>query len=121
MSDVIIDGIKYVPVPGADRVSIWGMYECHLFHKHKGKTVDEVIEDWKTHNSNLNMAYVGDDKNPIDLGKTFLCPAIVLCGEKELRRVGQMCFWPPQEKQVTAWRKAMLEDPDIPQLLKGTP
>ena len=120
MSQVFIDGVEYIPVPQADGISVWGMYDSHLFHRHKGSTVDEVIADWKAHNSKPNMAYVGNDKTPRDIGTTELCPAIVLCGKKELRRIGQMVFWPPKEKDLAAWRKAMLDDPDVPRLLAAT-
>jgi hypothetical protein len=33
-AEVIVDGVRYVPeTEFADRVTIYGMYECHLFHR----------------------------------------------------------------------------------------
>lgn len=127
---ITLNGVEYVR-PGVeaapDCVSIHGMYDMHLFHPIKGATVDEVIENWRQHNRELQPAMVGGHKVD-DLGPSNLCPAIVLRGDKELRRVGQMIF--PRdtandragcdEDKLRAWRDALLADPDIPRLLRAT-
>ena len=104
------------------RVSIHGMYDMHLFHKIEGRTVDEVIDNWKKHIAQPIPAIVGDRKID-DMGPSSLCPAIVLAGDKELRRVGEMVFTdyntrcPRAEADVDAYRKALLSDPDISMIL----
>jgi len=125
MNEVIIDGVKYIPEHAlAARVSIHGMYDMHLFHEIKGKTVDEVIKNWKEHNKKKHPAVVGD-REVDDMGVSALCPAIVIdANDKELRRVGSMVFCaydgsrkPRSEEDVEAYRAALLADPDIPKLL----
>lgn len=99
--------------PVALRVSIYGMYDCHAFQKIEAKSVDEVIAKWLEHNANMDDAY----------GPTSLCHAIVLDGDRELRRVGKMVF--PDEKtgaakhpaDIEKYRQALLNDRDIPRLL----
>jgi hypothetical protein len=98
------------------------MHDCHLFHRITGRTVDEIISNWIAFNAQPHPAYVGDvyvkDLGPIDLGH-----ATVMCGDKELRRVGQYLHWdwqrrnPKDEEAVIAYRQALLNDPDIPRLL----
>jgi hypothetical protein len=111
-----------VPQYVADRVSIHGMYDCHLFHSVNGNTVDEVIMNWLDHNSVLQPAIVGD-REVKDLGPSSLGPAIVMSGKKELRRVGRMIMpdyetgMPKSITEITALREAWLSDPDIPRLL----
>jgi hypothetical protein len=108
--------------PVATRVSIHGMYDMHLFHQVTGRTVDEVINNWLTHISELQPAIVGGAKID-DMGPSNLCPAIVLSGEKELRRVGKMVFpddhtrKPRNPADLKEYRDALLADPDIPRLL----
>lgn len=103
------------------RVSIWGMYDTHLFHKYGGATVDEVIVNWLSHIAEPIPAMVGEKKVD-DLGPTSLCPAIVLDGDKELRRVGEMVHVDfktrsPRIKDVERYRRALKADPDIPRIL----
>jgi hypothetical protein len=107
----------------ANRVSIHGMYDCHLFHAVEGSTVAEVIGNWRLHNQQFQPAIVGG-KEVKDLGPSGLCQIIVLSGEKELRRVGPMVFsrgprlaGQCDEKALQEWRDAALADPDIPRLL----
>ena len=106
----------------ADRVSIHGIYDMHLFHRYTGATVDEVIANWRQHISEPIPAMVGD-REIEDMGPTDLCDAIVLSDKKELRRVGGMVFAdsetraPRDENAVERYRQALLADPDIPQLL----
>jgi len=109
--------------PKAMRVSISGMYDCHLFHSFTGKTVDDVIANWIAHNATPNPAIVSGRKVD-DLGPAELCPAIVLSDTgKELRRVGPMVFYDlkiklgEKPKQLKLYREALMADPDIPRLL----
>jgi hypothetical protein len=114
---VIIDGIRYVPAPGEMlHVSIHGMYDCHLFHEPPGSTVDEVIAAWQEHNRTpaLRKARTPDGRI-IDLGRSVLCPAIVMCGDRELRRVGDMVY--ENERGLAEYRAALLADPDVSRLL----
>lgn len=103
-------------------ISIVGMYDMHLSHRVKGATVDEVIENWKTHIASPIPAIVGE-REVEDLGPSSLCPATVLLGKKEVRRVGKMVHpdWntraPSSEQDVEQYRQALLVDPDIPRLL----
>lgn len=103
-----------------DRVSIYGIFDSHLFHRYTGNTVDEVIDNWLAHIAKPIPAIVGG-KRVDDMGPTALCPAIVLHGKKELRRVGYMVFprenGAPEKKDIDAYRAALLADPDIPRLL----
>lgn len=123
MTTVIIDGVPYVPATNiACRVSIHGMYEMHLFHRITGKTVDEVIKNWKNHNAKKQPALVGE-REVDDLGPSMLCPAVVLdANDKELRRVGEMVFPEHGTRQaktqdIEKYRTALLADPDITRLL----
>ena len=107
--------------PEATRVSISGMFDRHLFCKLKGSTVDDIIKAWREQNSKPYPAIVGGDKVD-DLGPITLCPAIVLSGDSEIRRVGPMVFPASSystldETKVAAYRDALLADPDIPRLL----
>lgn len=111
--------------PQADEVRIVGMYDCHLFHSIKGTTVDEVIENWRRHILEKIPAKFTDGSSRDDLGPSMLCPAVVMQDGKELRRVGQMVFpdWktraPRDPAALEVYRQALLNDPDIPRLLKG--
>jgi hypothetical protein len=101
----IPQGMRMVPT----RVSISGMYDMHLFHSIPGATVEEVIANWLKHN-----------EEPDEYGKSYLCPAIVLSGDKELRRVGKMVFQDRLE-ELDAYKEALLADPDISRLLAAAP
>ena len=116
LPEVRIDGILYAPA--ADSVHVYGMYDNHLFHRIKGSTVDQVIDNWRAHNSEPHPA-VNDQDKVFDLGPSSLCPAIVLCGAKELRRVGKMVF-PKRVEELEAYRTALESDPDISRLLGAT-
>ena len=112
------------------RVSIHGMYDCHLFHQYTGATVDEVLMNWLEHISKPIPAIMYG-KRVDDIGPTSLGAAIVLEGDKELRRVGDMVFArvidygkatqrvEPDLQALIAYRNALLSDPDIPRLLSG--
>ncbi len=108
-------------IENATRVSIHGMFDCHLFKRYTGSTVDAVIESWLEHISKPIPANLCGEKVD-DLGPTYLCPAIVLCGDREIRRVGKMVIADtktrlPRANEVEAYRQALLADPDIPRLL----
>jgi hypothetical protein len=98
------------------------MYDSHLFHKYEGATVREVIRNWLRHISKPIPASV-DGRDVDDLGPTALCPAIVLDGDTELRRVGEMVHpdfetrGPKSCRAVLAYWRALRADPDIPRLL----
>ena len=123
MSQVVIDGIRYIPEHAqAARVSIHGMYDMHLFHRVEGKSVSAIIAAWEEHNSHKHPAIVGD-REVDDMGQSSLCPATVLDAQgKEIRRVGEMVFTDyktrlARPEQLEAYRKALSDDPDIPRLL----
>jgi len=89
----------------ANRVSIHGMYDAHLFQKVTGNSVDEIILNWVL------------EEDDVQYGPTSLCPAIVLCGKRELRRVGPMVHRRTDAAVLKQYREALLADPDIPRLL----
>ena len=105
----------------ADRVYIHGMFDCHLFHPYTGRTVDELIGNWKSHIAGLIPAVFEDGQKVADIGPTTLCPAVVMAGKIELRRVGPMLHVGPDRKpdpeEVERYRAALESDPDIPRLL----
>lgn len=108
--EVVVDGFRYRRIDRiATRVSCWGMYDCHAFHKFHAETVDGVIAAWKDYCTNERDAKYG--------GPDGLCPVIVLEGDKELRRVGPMVHGLDDAKRLKEWRDACLADPDIPRLL----
>jgi hypothetical protein len=100
--EITIDGVRYKRMRTAVRVSCYGMYDCHLFHRFDGSSPDEIAAQWKAH----------DDP---ECGRTSLCPVIVLGDDdKEMRRVGKMVF---HEAELQQWLDACNADPDIPRLL----
>lgn len=115
---VVVGGRRYV-LDGneANRVSIHGMYDCHLFTSYKGATVRDIAVSWRAEHDTPDDQY----------GPVTLCPAIVLRDGKELRRVGSMvhCLYKFSDKDAPAKQQAQLErwiaaceaDPDIPRLL----
>ena len=114
---ITVDGVKYKRMDRiANRIRVYVMYDCHLFRQLKGRTVDELIEDWRKECAKPDPRY----------GAPYLCPAIVLDGKEELRRVGQMVFregpstWPKSDDAVRDWKRAVENDPDIPRLLATT-
>ena len=102
---ITVDGVRYVRA--ALRVSAHVMYDCHLFRPLGGRTVDDLLADWRRECAAPEERY----------GRPYLCPVIVLQEERELRRVGPMVFRVADEAGVAAWRSALLDDPDIPALL----
>lgn len=123
--NVTIDGVEYVPANArADSVSIHGMFDCHLFERFTGKSVDELIDNYLEFIKEDTMGtFAGSDKVH-NIGVPDLCPAIVMSGEKELRRVGPMvgarsykCGGKLDKKALEEYRAALKADPDIPRLL----
>lgn len=109
-NNVIIDGIEFVRKDRrANRVSCHLMYDCHLFRRLKGTTIDELLADWGR-----------EVKRPKpDLGAPMLCPIIVMEDDKELRRVGQMVFPDTQwsKSKLDEWLGPVRADPDIARIL----
>ena len=110
------------PPPMAARVVIHGMYDCHLFHRLEGRTPWQVIQSWMRHNAAPPSRRLEKDGEPVNLGPSSLCPAIVLDAQgKELRRVGSMVHshWSPEkvEQALTQYRRELNADPDIPRIL----
>lgn len=103
------------PYCGAERpehpasVYTFGMHDNHTFTHLTATSVDGLIAEWRA------AVAAGDDME--------LCPAIVMVGRREIRRVGKMVFHdyhrrePRSEDDVEAFRQALLADPDIPRLL----
>lgn len=103
-------------------MSVHGIYDMHMFHRYEGATVDELVDNWIAHIANPIPAIVGGVEYA-DIGPTALCPAIVMCGDKELRRVGPMVHTrdrKPKPEDVEIYKAALLADPDIPRLLAKT-
>lgn len=102
-------------------VKIYGMFDCHLFHRYEGATVDDVIASWRKHIAAPIPATFKDGTSVDDLGPTDLCPAIVLDADgTELRRVGTMVHVRGREPDaglLREYRAALLADPDVPRLL----
>lgn len=77
MDEVIINGRRYVPSPSeADTVKFYFMHDWHGFSRLRGATLDEVV----AHADQIEASAVGS--------YGMLCPAILMSGEKEVRRVG---------------------------------
>ncbi len=113
MSEVIIDGVRYVPDPQhADRMSIYYMHDNHCFTKLKGTTLDEIL------------AHADEIKDGEWGSYGALCPVHLLSGNREVRRVGDMVHagsskdskgkW---EEGKAKWRKQVEADPDVMRLL----
>lgn len=106
--------------PKADCVSIWIMYDNHTFTKvEAGQTVEEVVLE--VERISQNAVAQGD--------WPWLCPAIVLAGKRELRRVGKMAFYVKGGSEIKkrwraglmAWREALEADEEVVALLKKRP
>ena len=117
--EVVIDGLRFRRVDRvATRVSAHVMYDCHLFRALKGASVEALVKDWQQECAKPNEGY----------GRPMLCPVIVLDGEKELRRVGEMVFPATMYRDKTEvaaklkkWVKAVSDDLDIERLLQQRP
>lgn len=111
MSEVMIDGVRYIPAePRGDRISIWYMRDCHLFSKIEGKSIEEI----------LKKADEVESKNSYGM----LCPVIVSHGEKELRRVGPCVHSHGKDKKEwnegkKKWKESIEKDGEIMELIKN--
>lgn len=110
---VIIDGIRYLPDTSVgNKVSVWGMYDCHAFERYQGRSVDEIFNAWLDH------------KPDPTYGETALCPIIVMHNDKELRRVGPMVHGrqgPENAIAMRKWLAAAKADPEIESILRASP
>lgn len=106
------------PLPStANRVSVYGMFECHLFQKFSGRSVDEIISAW-VEDCAEDHPCKRRDGSVFDMGPSALCPAGVFCDDKELREVGRMVHSPEDAEQLEAYREALKADPDIERILQ---
>ena len=112
--EIVVNGATYKRIDRiANRVSAYVMYDCHLFRQLRGNSVDALIEEWRKECADPDPKY----------GAPYLCPVIVLDGERELRRVGRMVFregpstWPETDDAVRDWRRAVESDPEISRIL----
>ena len=84
-------------------VKFWYMHDTHTFTRIKGSNLDEILEN--------------ADKIEKDNSYGMLCPAILMCGDKEVRRVGSPAHsrgskdskehWNAGKKE---WRQAIESD-----------
>ena len=111
--DVIIDGVRYAPDPlHVDTVKFYFMHDNHTFTRLKGATLDEVL----AHADAVEAGEWGS--------YGMLCPAMLLHGKKEVRRVG-----PPAHARGSKdpkdhwnagkakWREVVETDIDVMRLL----
>lgn len=110
---VIINGVRYVPdSKHVDGVRFYFMHDNHTFTRLKGDTLDELLAHADDVEAGEHGAY------------GMLCPAILLHGEKDVRRVGPPVHARGKEdsrRQWEAgkvkWRKAMAADDDVMRLM----
>lgn len=107
--EVIIDGVRYVPVELPDDVHFYYMHDNHTFSPLRGTTLDAVIA----------RANHLEQVSPWGM----LCGPILLRGTKEVRRVNvdahshgrqQPAKW---AADVEAWRHVVQADIDVMRLL----
>lgn len=105
---ITVNGVPYRRGNVANRVGSHVMYGCHLFRPLKGVSVQALVDDW-----------LKECMAPSEMGAPYLCPLIVLDGDKELRRVGQMVFAnnDDTDKRLGEWIRLANADPDIPRIL----
>lgn len=108
----------------AERVVVSILFDSMQFAPLSGTTVQEIFDNWVAMNSKPIPAIVGG-REVEDMGQADLCPLIVCCDDRELRRVGPMLH--PDHRvrgkvrnqgDVKKWFEECLNDPDIPRLLK---
>lgn len=113
MQDVIINGVRYVPDPlHADTVKFYFMHDNHTFTRLHGTTLDEVL----AHADAVEAGEWGS--------YGMLCPAILLHGDKEIRRVGLTAHARGSKDPKdhwnggkVKWREAMEADIDVMRLM----
>lgn len=111
---IVIDGITYVreQQQSPDRVKFWYLHDNLTFTRLEGSSLDEIAA----------KAFVLSCTPGGTWGS--LCPAILMCGYKEVRRVGKMVHakgandssgkW---NEGVQQWIKALSADKDVMRLL----
>lgn len=111
MNEVVIDGVRYIPDPKhADGVRFYYMHENHTFTRLHGATLDELLAN--------------ADAIEAESSYGMLCPAILMHGDKEVRRVGPAVHAgsskDPKDRWNAGkgeWRKAMEEDAGVMRVL----
>lgn len=109
---IVINGISYIKEQQPDRVKFWYLRDNHSFTRLEGDSLEEIVAKASALSSTPTGAWGS------------LCPAIVMCGHKEVRRVGQMVHakgandprikW---NEGIQQWIKALSADKDIMRLL----
>lgn len=111
---IVIDGITYVreQQQSPDHVKFWYLNDNHTFTRLEGNSLKEIV----------TMAFVLS-RTPTGAWGS-LCPAILMCGHKEVRRVGPMVHargandsrdkW---NEGIQEWIKALSVDQDVMRLL----
>lgn len=110
---VIINGVRYVPDPQhADTVRFYFMHDWHGFTRLNGATLEEVL------------AHADEIEASADGSYGMLCPAILMHGEKELRRVGPTAHARGSKDPKDHWNagkarwlEAMKADADVMRLV----
>jgi hypothetical protein len=109
MSEVMIDGVRYVPAtPRGNKVSIWYMHDNHCFSQLEGKTIKDILKE--------------ADRIEKESSYGALCPVIVLAGDKELRRVGPMVHSHGKDKKEweegkKRWKEVIEKDNEIMEII----
>ncbi len=111
MSEVFIDGVRYVPDPDrATRMALYYMYDNHTFVSLKG-TLDRILETAKEAESRDHYGMV--------------CEVILLNGDREIRRVGGCVHGRGSkgeedfETRLDAWAKEIVKDEDVRRLFEA--
>ncbi len=111
MSEVFIDGIRYVPDPNhITRMSLYYMYDNHTFASLKG-TLDRILETAKEAESRDHYGMV--------------CDVTLFNGDREVRRVGGCVHGRGSkgmedfETRLNAWAKEIVKDEDVKRLLEA--
>jgi hypothetical protein len=109
---IVINGISYIKEQQPDHVKFWYLHDNHTFTRLEGDSLDEIAAKA----SALSYTPTG--------AWGSLCPAIVMCGHKEIRRVGLIVHakgandsrieW---NEGIQQWIKALSADKDIMRLL----
>jgi hypothetical protein len=116
--NVVIDGIRYIPDPNcAETVLFYFMYSNLAFDRLYGTTLDEVL----AHADELALNISGSSG--------MLCPALLLQGQREIRRIGPIASAPTIDDQGVfdrdlwetgkkKWRSILEKDADVVRLVK---
>lgn len=110
---ITINGISYIKEhPAPDCVKFYFMHDSFYFSRLKGSSLEEIAATASALSGTPAGAWGS------------LCPAILMCGNKEVRRVGPMvhaeCVDGSRRKWddgIQQWIKALSADQDIVRLL----